>query len=116
MTPEFDKDHYKQLKTLAKFHKVDTLTYIKPETGYEGLGYNGFTVAFSPATKLDDNRMLEVSVSYCAPEDTFKKRIGKYHALRKFFEENNFIHLPLGQMYKECPADTAYLLEQMFNV
>jgi len=115
MTPDFDKEHYKHLKQMAKEYKVHTLQYVTP-TNYAGISYNGFTVAFSPATELDDNRMLEVSVSYCAPEDEFKKKVGKYHALRKFFEENNYIHLPLGQMYRDGVPDVEYLLEQMFNV
>lgn len=116
MTPEFNKEHYKHLKEMAKAYKVSTITYITPAAGYEGVGYNGFTVAYSPATELDDNRMVEVAVSYCAPEDDFKKKVGKYHALRKFFEENNFIHLPLGQMYKDNTEDLEYFLEDMFSI
>jgi hypothetical protein len=114
MTPEFDKEHYKRLKRMAKQFKVHITQYVTPPEYV--LCYNGFTVAFSPATELNDNRMLEVSISYCAPEDTFKKKVGKYHALRKFFEENNYIHLPLGPMYRLSVEDTKYSLQEMFNV
>jgi len=117
MTPEFDKEHYKQLKQSAKQHGVYTTTLDLSDTaGWEPV-YNGITVAFSPATELDDNRMLEVSVSYCAPEDAFQKKIGKYHALRKFFEENNYIHLPLGEYLRDNGVDdTAQVLLGVFSV
>jgi hypothetical protein len=116
MTPEFDKEHYKQLKRDAKLHNVYTTILDLSDTEWRPI-YNGITVAFSPATELDDNRMLEVSVSYCAPEDAFRKKIGKYHALRKFFEENNYIHLPLGRYLRDNGVDdTAQVLLDMFSV
>jgi len=115
MTLDFSKEHYQHLKAMAKQYNARTLSYITP-SAYAGINYNGFTIAYSPATERDDNRMIEVAVSYCAPEDEFKKKIGKYHALHKFFEENNFIHIPLGQVYRNSPDDLEYFLEQMFNV
>ena len=116
MTPEFNKEHYQHLKAMAKQYNVHTAYNDLSDSAWHNQ-YKGLTVAFSPATELDDNRMIEVSVSYCAQEDTFKKKIGKYHALRKFFEENNFVHLPFGQYYRtNSKEEMGYVLLEMFNV
>jgi hypothetical protein len=118
MIPEFDKEHYKRLKQMAKQFKVHLVhqNLTRPDR-CPGHLYNGLTVAYSPATELDNNRMIEVSVSYCAPEDKFKKKIGRYHALRKFFEENNYVHIPLGKSYRyNGTVDTGAILLGMFTV
>jgi hypothetical protein len=115
MTPEFDKIHYNALRQAAFEHDVYTAS--SNLTSDSDVEYNGITVAFSAATELDDNRMIEVSVSYCAPEDKFQRNVGKYHALRKFFEENQYVHLPLGYVLKEEGiTDTGSLLLNMFTV
>jgi hypothetical protein len=118
MTPDFDKEHYQHLKQMAKEYKVHLVHEdLTNNIDFSSNLYNGLTIAYSPATELDDNRMIEVSVSYCAPEDKFKKKIGRYHALRKFFEENNFVHVPLGVSYREHGiVNTGVILLGMFTV
>ena len=55
-------------------------------------------VAFRKATKLPDNRMVQVAISYCSPEDDFKKKTGKYQALLKL-ERGEFVQLPLSTFW-----------------
>jgi hypothetical protein len=115
MTPEFDKDHYDQLRLQAFERSVYTAGQDYTDT--PTVWYNGITIAFSPATELDDNRMIEVSVSYCAPEDAFQRNVGKYHALRKFFEECQYIHMPLGKyLFDNGVSETGSLLLSIFTV
>ena len=112
---EYNKEEYKLLKRRAKTLGVEfgIFTFENPED----YGYNGFTVAFVPAFDSEDCKMLEVSVSYCAMEDAFKKKHGKYHALRKLLNERELVQLPLAQYYRDCGAeDTANILLESFTV
>lgn len=110
----FNKEDYAMLKDIAQ----ETNTHIaqrKNESSFSRK-YNGVTIAFKPMTQHKDNRMLAVAVSYCAPEDKFKKKIGKYQALYKL-EDCQFIQVPLGQYFLYFgPDDTAYYLLEMFDI
>ncbi len=110
---DYSKEGYKNLKSHAredgvKFYTEDLTDCVSD--------YNGVSVAFAPATRGDDNRMVFVSVSYCAPEDKFKPKHGKFQALAKFYNDET-IQLPLGQYLRDVGAKQfgAYLLE-LFTV
>ena len=113
MNKYFDKQHYKQLKTFAKESKVHTLSV--DLTG-EYYGYNGLTVAYCLSFQSKDCRMLEVAVSYCAPEDKFKKKHGKYTALSNFLRGVT-VKVPLGLFYNETSIEEVeQVLIDMFAV
>ena len=84
----FDKIDYKRLKEHAK---ADGLTFVNAEE-------YGFVAVFSkPRSGL---RMVEVAVSYCSPEDEFKKKHGRYQALLKYYSGES-VQLPLGHWSEE---------------
>jgi hypothetical protein len=113
---DFDREHYKELKRYWKNEEVFIVSKDLSKEDYYS-NYNGFTVAFRPATYLTDNRMLDVAVSYCAPEDKFKNKIGRYCALYKLLELREFVQLPLGQFFREeGPEATLDALGYIFNV
>lgn len=95
------KNDYKRVKNLAKNFSVKTCRRIL-EGDY---GYNGLTIAYCPAFLGPECRMMEVSVSYCAPEDTFKKKTGKYHAVAKMLDDGEFVTLPLAEYYRDVPRE-----------
>lgn len=102
--PEFDNDDYIYLR--KKVHP-DVRFAIIP--GYA-------VIAFAPACENPNCRMLKVAVSYCAPEDTFSKKTGKYQALLKFDREE-FVQLPLMSFWSDF--GTPHLkdcLRYMFSV
>jgi hypothetical protein len=63
----------------------------------ESPSYKGVSVAFALASEHPDCRMLRVSVSYCAPEGTYKKKVGEYNVLYKYFLDGEYIQLPIAQ-------------------
>jgi hypothetical protein len=89
-----EKFEYRDLKTWAK--NVGVLLAQEDLTD-AGFKYNGITIAYAPMTSRDDCRMLGVSVSYCAPEDRFKKKKGKLEALRKMYN-NEYVQVPLANV------------------
>ena len=106
----FDKEHYKDLK---RYMKDDGVKSVSVEYA-GGMFGNGVTIVYQPMTEGSDNRMVAVSVSYCSPEDTFKKKVGKYQAYLKFLR-GEFIQLPLGQMLKSLDrSDFESILIEMF--
>jgi hypothetical protein len=115
MYHEYSDERYKILKKYAKQLGAHT-AYTKEAPEYCDL-YNGITVAFIPAFEGPDCRMLQVSVSYCALDDKFKKKIGKYHALRKLIDERELVQLPLAEYYRDNGAEeTAEILLGIFTV
>jgi hypothetical protein len=114
MNENFNKVDYKYLKREAKVEKVFTASCGLTE---EDESYNGLTVAFKQTSNNPGNRMIAVSVSYCAPEDTFKKKIGKYNAFAKLMYKEQFVQVPLGEYLRDNgPEETGYILLNMFRV
>lgn len=110
----FDKRDYKMLKDIASETGTNVVT--RKNRAFFTKKYNGLSIAFRPMTVHEDNRMLAVAVSYCAPEDTYKKKIGKYQALYKL-EDCQFIQVPLGQYFLDFgPEDTGNFLLEMFDI
>ena len=112
---EFDKQEYKYLKQDAKELRVFTACSKMPEDFKE---YNGVTVAFRlSAPEVEDPRMLHVAVSYCAPEDKFKKKIGKFNALDRLLIKEEVVQLPLAKFFQENGIEeTGELLTHIFSV
>ena len=101
--PEFDRAHY---------------FWIRKE--YEDVRFavipNCAVIAFAPACENPDCRMLKVAVSYCAPEDTFSKKTGKYQALLKFDREE-FVQLPLMDFWRfEGTKELKQALRYSFDI
>ena len=105
MKPNFDKEEYKSLKDWAKEDNVFVFTR-------ETLS-GGVSVAFKAMHQGAKARMVAVAVSYCAPEDSYRKKTGKYNALLKFYEYNEYVQLPLATMLSYEGADSVgeYLLD-----
>lgn len=101
----FNKEYYKELKRRAKEDNVVVHTFEIDKDGYDytDVPYNGYSVAFTKPR--DGLRMVEASVSYCAPEDKFKRKHGKYHALRKMYAGESLM-LPLGKYPENVIAAT----------
>jgi hypothetical protein len=114
MQEKFDKVEYARLKEYAsnsniRFFCVDV-------TG-QGYPYNGISIAYGTRDNIPDCRMVEVSVSYCAPEDTFKAKRGKFQALNKMIYIGEHIDLPLGTFYREAGGKALReVLSSMFLV
>ncbi len=112
MYQPYDKETYKYFKKAAKEAGITVATR---EDNF-GDSYIGLTVAFKPAFVNPECRMLEVAVSYCSPEDTYKRKHGKYQALNKFYD-GEIVHLPLAQYYRDTdPECVAEFLLDMFTV
>lgn len=113
MKPNFDKEEYKYLKQAAEEDRVFVYTR-KPNGISSDLGVS---VAFMAMHLGADARMIAVSVSYCAPEDKFSKKTGKYNALVKFYEKQEYVQLPMAAFLAYEGADEVgeYLLD-MFNI
>jgi hypothetical protein len=112
---EFNELEYKFIKQDAKALGIFT-AYSKMPKGFEE--YNGVTVAFRlSAPNVEDPRMLHVAVSYCAPEDKFKKKIGKFNALDRMLVKEEVVQLPLAKYFQENgPEETGELLTHIFSV
>lgn len=101
--PEFDRAHYFWIRKEYEDVRFAVIT------GYA-------VIAFTPACENSDCRMLKVAVSYCAPEDTFRKKTGKYQALLKFDREE-FVQLPLMDFWQDNgTASLKEFLRNTFNV
>jgi hypothetical protein len=105
MKPNFNKEDYKYLKQDAKDDRVFVYTR-KTLNG-------GLSVAFKAMHQGAEARMVAVAVSYCAPEDSYRKKTGKYNALLKFYEYNEYVQLPLATMlsYEDADSVGEYLLD-----
>ncbi|OQB10770.1 MAG: hypothetical protein BWY21_00073 [Parcubacteria group bacterium ADurb.Bin216] len=101
--PNFDKQAYKDIKVLVKEEDVRFVV-----AGRAVVAYTKTTVGIG-------GRMIAVAVAYCAPEDDFKKKIGKYQALLKMYD-GKFIQLPLAYEFDEAPFDLEDLLKAMFDL
>jgi hypothetical protein len=109
--PNFNKEDYKALKQTAKELNVYTA-----QSSDATLSIGGVTVAFMRTTENLENRMIAVAVSYCAPEDEFKKKTGKYQALLKLLDYSQYVQLPLGQYLRRAGSKaTGELLLEMFG-
>ena len=67
------------------------------------------TIAFSRV--FPNSRMVEVSVSYCAVEDTYDREIGALLVLTKF-NDGRTVQMPLGSM---TDTEIAKSLSKRFN-
>jgi hypothetical protein len=92
---EFTKQEYKYLRAEAKQAGVKVVSVETPNSVY-----NGVTIAYAPAIPGSDCRMVEVAVSYCAPEDKYDAKIGKYTAICRLFH-NEVVKLPLAGVLRE---------------
>lgn len=81
------KKEFKAFKRLAKEHGISFAVGDR------------FVLAFMDMLDNPQCRMVAVSVSYCAPEDKFHKRTGKFLALEKLME-GQFVQMPLGPFYR----------------
>jgi hypothetical protein len=97
MSRKYSKEDYKDLK---KFAKECGIRFASMETTFEGIGYNGISVAYRDSIYSPECRMVEVAVSYCAPEDNFKNKHGKFQALSKFINGET-VQLPLAEYRRD---------------
>lgn len=89
MTIEFDKKDWKDTKAKAKELGVKYLVFED----------RNLVIAYKPSLLNDANgKMIEVSVAWCAEDDKFKKKHGKYIAASKLLWVGEYIQLPLNQM------------------
>ena len=112
MSIEFNKAEYSELRRIA--NENDIFTY---STNYSYLGreYNGISVAFTRA--IANGRMLLVSVSYCALEDVFGSNVGRFQALHKLINLEEYVQIPLGDLLDTAGvAETAKRLTRMFDI
>lgn len=90
---EFDKERASELKELAKSAGVKFLiNSLKTDN------HAGFVVAWEyciPDPK--ESKMIRAAVSYCALDDEFKKKKGKYFATERLLC-GQYVQLPLGKM------------------
>lgn len=113
MNQNFDKEEYKFLKHEAELDKVYTYTR-KPNGISSDLGVS---VAFKPMHYGTEARMIAAAVSYCAPEDEFRKKTGKYNALSKLYS-GEYVQLPMAAFLSYEGADVVgeYLLDMFSNI
>ena len=114
MQEKFDRQKHKRYKIAAK---NIGMKYFSVDVTGQGYPYNGFSIAYVPAVKSVNCRMINVSVSYCAEEDKFKAKRGKFQALHKQFETGEIVTLPLAEFYKDFgDKDLQAVLTSMFLV
>ena len=101
--PNFDKQDYKDMKLLAKEDDVRFVVL------------NNAVVAYTKTTVGIGGRMIAVAVAYCAPEDDFKKKIGKYQALLKMYN-HEYVQLPLAYEFDNDPFLLEDILTHMFDL
>ena len=106
----FNKQEYKKLKQSAK-QEGDVFAFALEADDFE---YNGISIAFRPAIENSNGKMLNIAVSYCSSDDTFKSKHGKYQALLKL-AKGEYIQVPLAQFLKTQGADATanLLIEQL---
>jgi hypothetical protein len=89
----FDKKAYKYLKQAAKrarnVHVVSDPCYLD--------GAVGVSIAYRPSIENTNCRMLDVAVSYCSPEDKYKRKHGKYQALKRL-AAGEVVKMPHAQL------------------
>ncbi len=108
----FDKEDYKLLKKAAKQAR-DVYVYSDPLYCSQT---RGLSIAFMPAIENSNCRMLHVAISYCSPEDEYKRKHGKYQALRKL-SQGNYVDIPLASLLRdEGPQSVAEQLFTAFTV
>ncbi len=92
----FDKKAYKLLKQAAKLAGD---VYVISDPCYLDEA-NGVSIAYRPSIENTNCRMINVAVSYCSPEDEYKRKHGKYQALNKL-ANGEVIKLPLAQLLRD---------------
>lgn len=98
MERKYNKEEFKELKAIAKANSIRFFTEDVTDDGYT---YNGISIAWTPCVENTDCRMIAVAVSYCAPEDEFKPKHGKFHALNKLLS-GQYVQVPLGSYHRNC--------------
>lgn len=99
----FDKEEYKELKRLANEDRVRFVVLDRS------------VVAYAKTSEGAGARMIAVAVSWCAPEDTFNKKVGKYQALRKLYDYQ-YVQLPLADEFDINPFVLEDILTGMFDL
>lgn len=93
----FDKKAYKYLKQAAKHagdvHVVSDPCYLSDA--------NGVSIAYRPSIENTNCRMLDVAVSYCSPEDKYKRKHGKYQALMRL-ADGEVVKMPYAQLLRNA--------------
>lgn len=106
----FNKKQYKVLKRSAK--KAGDV-FVGVKKAYHTDGYAGVSVAFRPSIEGGNGRMVEVSVSYCSPNDEFKKKHGKYQALSKL-ARGEIITMPLAGALRS--SEPSLVLNELLDI
>ena len=83
--------------SLSASQKYDRKRRLKDLSDWKGRVFSfptyNATVAIMP--EFSGSRMMLVSVSIAEPRETkFKRKVGEYHALRRMFEDCEYIKLP----------------------
>lgn len=98
------KKEYKQAMQYAEAYGVTVFSekYDEKSTDFSDVlsNFNGVSIAYAPVLHGKGARMLEVAISYCAPSDKYKKKIGKLEAMKKFINGVT-IQLPLAHLSEE---------------
>jgi hypothetical protein len=63
---------------------------------------SGVTVIFKAMPK---NNFMQVAVSYCSPDDDFKKKTGLVVAATRWYDESNVIQIPMRYSDKKLAID-----------
>lgn len=100
--PNFDKDEYKYYKKMAREDNVRFLVLDRA------------VIAYSKTINMPDCRMIQVAVAWCAPEDTFKRKVGKYQALLKMYS-GQVVQVPLGWEFDNDCFYVEDILTDMFG-
>lgn len=109
----FDREAYKSLKRAAK-SAGDVYVVSRDTSSYSGIS-SGVSVAFRPAIENTNCRMLEVAVSYCSVDDKYKRKHGKYQALRKL-ANGEVVQLPLAAtLFETHEVSVGEMLLNMFE-
>lgn len=91
---DFPREVYDEMLEAALETGVHIVHYRTGRTG-------GATIAWRRVSDNPSNRMIEVSMSFCSPRDTFVRRLGTFQALTNFFEGAT-IMFPIGSKDSEC--------------
>lgn len=83
----FNQEDYEDLLQCAK----EDSTHIFHDVEY------GYTVAWHRVGERAKDRMIEVSVAYCSPQEPkFLKKHGTYQVLHNFYDSKNTILMRVG--------------------
>lgn len=106
---KFQKAAYREAKEIANEYEISWIEDASPTSVV-----NGCTIAYRPAINSPDCRMIQVAVAYCAPEDEFKKKIGRTLATHKLVY-GEFVNVPFGHLYMNFQTeDLEQKLWEMF--